>query len=76
MENKINAITSPKGFRAAGIHCGLKKTTDPDIALILSDVPATVAGVYTQNLVKGHSLVRTISLVKKNASAKGVVIKS
>ncbi len=76
MENKINAITSPKGFRAAGIHCGLKKTTDPDIALILSDVPATVAGVYTQNLVKGHSLVRTISLVKKNASAKGVVINS
>jgi len=76
MENKINAITSPKGFRAAGIHCGLKKTNDLDIALILSDVPATVAGVYTQNLVKGHSLVRTISLVKKNASAKGVIINS
>ena len=33
------AITSPKGFRAAGIHCGLKKTDAPDLALVLSDVP-------------------------------------
>lgn len=42
----------PKGFRAAGVAAGLKH--DPaklDIALIVSDVPAVAAGVYTQNLV-------------------------
>ena len=46
------AIRVPKGFRLAGVHCGLKR--DPrklDLALVVSDVPAVAAGVYTQNLV-------------------------
>ena len=70
------SITSPKGFRAAGIHCGLKKTDAPDIALVLSDVPAAVAGVYTTNLVKGHSLQRTIDLVNRTGLTRGVLINS
>lgn len=72
----IHSITSPKGFLASGIHCGLKKSEAPDIALIISDVPAHVAGVFTRNLVKGHSLVRTIRLVKTGAMARGVIINS
>ncbi|MGI5831123.1 MAG: bifunctional glutamate N-acetyltransferase/amino-acid acetyltransferase ArgJ [Thermoguttaceae bacterium] len=44
----------PKGFKFAGIHCGVKPdTTKLDMALIVSDVPATAAGVYTRNLVCG-----------------------
>ncbi len=76
MKTTTPAITSPKGFRAAGIHCGLKKTDAPDLALILSDVPANIAGVYTKNLVKGHSLQRTIDLVKKCDTTRGVLINS
>ncbi len=42
----------PLGFRFAGVHCGIKrKPQNPDIALIVSDRPATAAGVYTQNRI-------------------------
>ncbi len=70
------SITAPKGYRAAGVHCGLKKTDAPDIALVLSDIPAAVAGVYTTNLVKGHSLQRTIDLVNRTGLTRGVLINS
>ncbi len=47
-------VCAAKGFKAAGIHCGIRKNkTKKDLALILSDVKATAASVYTQNLVKG-----------------------
>ena len=76
MKTSAPAITSPKGFRAAGIHCGLKKTDAPDLALIISDVPAHAAGVYTKNLVKGHSLQRTIHLLSEHDSIRGILINS
>jgi glutamate N-acetyltransferase / amino-acid N-acetyltransferase len=42
----------PKGFRVAGVHAGLKRNpTREDISLVVSDLPATAAGVYTTNLV-------------------------
>ena len=40
------------GFRAAGIHCGIK-ARGRDLALITSDLPATVAGVFTRSTVVG-----------------------
>ncbi len=47
-------VCAAKGFKAAGIHCGIRRNkTKKDIALIVSDVKATAASVYTQNLVKG-----------------------
>jgi len=50
-------LSLPKGYRFAGVHCGLK--ADPnllDLSLVVSDLPATVAGVYTQNLVAGAAV--------------------
>lgn len=50
-------ICAAKGFKASGIHCGIRKNrTKKDLALILSDVPASAAAVYTTNLVKGAPL--------------------
>ena len=50
-------ITAPQGFLASGIHCGLKKNNlKLDLALIYSTVPATAAGVYTKNKVKGAKI--------------------
>ncbi len=47
-------VCAPKGFKAAGIHCGIRKNkTKKDFALIVSEVLAAAAGVYTTNLVKG-----------------------
>ena len=53
-------VCAAKGFKANGIHCGVRHNrTKPDVALIVSDVPATAAAVYTQNLVKGAPLAVT-----------------
>ena len=50
-------ICAAKGFKASGVHCGIRKNrTKKDLALIVSDVPASAAAVYTTNLVKGAPL--------------------
>jgi len=41
-----------KGFKAAGVASGLKKNGGKDLGLIYSEVPATVTGVFTKNLVQ------------------------
>jgi glutamate N-acetyltransferase/amino-acid N-acetyltransferase len=45
-------VTAPRGYRAAGIKAGLKPSGLPDLALILSDVEAIAAGVFTTSHVK------------------------
>ena len=55
----------PKGFRFAATACGLKKTGALDLALISSDVQASAAAVFTQNLVVAAPVV----LSKKNLQA-------
>ena len=64
-------VTSPVGFKASGIHCGLKKSLlKKDLALIYSDVVATSCGVYTKNKVKGAPLTITKQhLINKKAQA-------
>ncbi|MFA6947603.1 MAG: bifunctional glutamate N-acetyltransferase/amino-acid acetyltransferase ArgJ [Eubacteriales bacterium] len=51
--NKIEGgVIAAKGFRAAGIHCGLRKNKSKrDLALIVSDVRCAAAGVFTTNKV-------------------------
>ena len=50
-------VCAAQGFKANGIHCGIRKNkTKKDLALIYSEVPATAAAVYTTNLVKGAPL--------------------
>ena len=50
-------VCAAKGFTANGIHAGIRKNkTKRDLALILSEVPASSAAVYTTNLVKGAPL--------------------
>jgi glutamate N-acetyltransferase/amino-acid N-acetyltransferase len=45
-------ISMPRGYRMAGVYCGIKRNTSKlDCSLIVSDRPAAAAGVYTQNLV-------------------------
>jgi glutamate N-acetyltransferase/amino-acid N-acetyltransferase len=46
------SVTAAHGFRAAGMAAGLKSTGRKDLALIVSDVPATVAATFTTNQVK------------------------
>lgn len=69
------AINTPKGFYAAGVSCGIKKTKDLDLSLVVSDPPAISTGVFTTNLVKGHSLQRTMNIIGK-APTVGIIINS
>ena len=53
-------VCAAKGFKANGIHCGIRHNrTKRDLALIVSDVVANAAAVYTTNLVKGAPLLVT-----------------
>ena len=50
-------VCAAKGFKASGIHCGIRKSrTKRDLSLIFSEKPASCAAVYTTNLVKGAPL--------------------
>ena len=44
-------VTAPQGFRASGLHCGIKKPGLLDLALVVSDRSGPVAGVFTNNQV-------------------------
>lgn len=49
-------VTAPKGFKANGVAAGIKRSGKRDLALIVSDVPATSAAVYTKNSIKAAPL--------------------
>lgn len=60
-----NSVSAPKGFKASGIHCGIRKNKSKrDLALIYCNKPCVASAVYTQNLVKGAPIIVT----KKNLS--------
>ncbi|MBO8129506.1 MAG: bifunctional glutamate N-acetyltransferase/amino-acid acetyltransferase ArgJ [Peptococcaceae bacterium] len=67
-------VTAPAGFRASGLHVGLKKVKK-DLALIYSEVPAAVAGVFTTNQVKAAPLLVTMPRVAAGR-AQAVVVNS
>ena len=44
------SVTSPAGFQASGVACGLKKSGNPDFAMLFSEHPCNFAGTFTSNL--------------------------
>ena len=52
MNFEEGTLIAPKGYRAVGLSCGIKKDAIKDIALIASDRPASAAGVFTTNIVQ------------------------
>ena len=70
---KNNGITYPKGFKASGVACGLKKNGKKDLALIFSDVNAVAAAVFTTNIVKGHSLQLSMEYINNDATRAMII---
>jgi len=69
-------VCAAKGFKAGGIHCGIRRhTTKKDLALIVSDTKASAAAVYTQNLVKGAPIAVTKENIK-DGKAMAIVCNS
>ena len=76
MEFIKGGVCAAKGFKANGVHCGIRKNrTKRDLALIYSEVPATAAAVYTTNLVKGAPLIVTKKHLE-NGTAQAVICNS
>ena len=50
-KRKPEGVTAPLGFQASGIHCGIKKSNQLDLALCVSEVSGPIAGVFTKNRV-------------------------
>lgn len=69
------SVTSPQGYYASGIACGIKKENKKDIALIVSEIPAEVGATYTTNQVKAAP-VRVCMLNSKNGRILGIITNS
>ena len=71
-------VTAAKGFRAAGVHAGVKAGSSADkndLAMILCDTEASAAGVYTMNRVKAAPIYVTMEHLE-NGSARGIIANS
>jgi glutamate N-acetyltransferase/amino-acid N-acetyltransferase len=68
-------ITMPKGFRASGITCGIKQSGKKDMALIVSDHPASVAAVFTTNKMAAAPVLLSRKHVA-NGVARAIVVNS
>jgi len=68
-------ITSPKGFYASGIHCGIKKVKK-DLAMIYSSEPARAAGVFTMNKVPAAPVLVDRQQLNKSLSFRAILVNS
>ncbi|MBN1122149.1 MAG: bifunctional glutamate N-acetyltransferase/amino-acid acetyltransferase ArgJ [Anaerolineae bacterium] len=62
-----------QGFQSAGVHCGLKAEGAKDLALIVSDRPCAVAGVFTTNQVKAAPVIYDQSILAAGNPVRAVV---
>ena len=74
MKEIKGGITAPKGFKAAGVHCGIKKNK-PDLAMIHSDVPAVAWAMFTSNKVKAAPVQVSIKKIR-NRRAQAIIVNS
>lgn len=63
-KNAAAGVTFPKGFKAAGVKAGIKKSGNLDLALIYTEKEAAVAGVFTKNAVAAAPVIVSREVVK------------
>jgi len=68
-------VTAPKGFLANGIRAGIKKSGNPDLALLYSEAPAAAAGVFTTNAFKASPVRLSIANLR-NKTHRAIVVNS
>ena len=69
-------VCAPKGFKASGVHCGIRKNKDKkDLALIVADTHCSAAGTFTRNKVKAAP-VRLCMDVLKSGKARAIICNS
>jgi len=74
-ERVLGGVCAPQGFLAAGVSCGIKEDSRPDLALIFSERPAFAAGVFTTNALRAAPVELTSERVVKRL-VRAVVVNS
>jgi len=74
MQTVEGGVTAPKGFRAAGVRCGIKQK-GLDLALLASDASAAAAGLFTTNAVKAAPVLLSLERVRAGV-ARAVIVNS
>jgi glutamate N-acetyltransferase / amino-acid N-acetyltransferase len=70
-------VTTPRGFRAAGVSAGIKANGGLDLALLVSDTPATAAAVFTLNRAQAAPVVVSREhLARSGGHARAVIVNS
>ena len=70
-----NGITAPKGFRASGIHSGIKKAKK-DLAIVFSEGPANAAGVFTTSKVQAAPVLVCKQQLKRSGPFRAILVNS
>jgi glutamate N-acetyltransferase/amino-acid N-acetyltransferase len=73
-QSQTIGVTVPKGFRAAGVACGLKKTGALDLALVVSESDCAGAGMFTTNRVQAAPVLYDKETLAQNRTAIRAVI--
>ncbi|TDL89994.1 bifunctional ornithine acetyltransferase/N-acetylglutamate synthase [Vibrio vulnificus] len=68
-------ILMPQGFKASGVHAGLRYSKK-DVGIIFTDVPASAAAVYTQNVVQAAPINVTKDSIAVTGKLHGIVVNS
>lgn len=77
IERVGGGVTTSAGFTAAGLHCGIKANGRPDMALVVSAMPAAAAGVFTTNLAKAAPvLVSQEHLAARGGRTRAIITNS
>jgi glutamate N-acetyltransferase/amino-acid N-acetyltransferase len=68
------AFAVPQGFSLSGVHCRIKHDPrKPDLALLVSDLPAAAAGVYTKNVLRAAPVIWDSALTP-GAELRAIVV--
>jgi len=68
-------LTSPRGYYASGIHCGVKKMKK-DLALLFSETPARAAGIFTTNKVPAAPVLVDKYQLERSSRFRAIVVNS
>ncbi|MHC4461881.1 MAG: bifunctional glutamate N-acetyltransferase/amino-acid acetyltransferase ArgJ [Planctomycetota bacterium] len=71
-----NTITSPRGFLAAGVRCGIKKSGQADLALLVCPAGAKAAAVFTTNKIVAAPVMVNKAYIIRSRKIYAIVVNS
>ena len=76
MKKIDGGVTAAKGYKAAATAAGIKYQNRTDMAMVYSEVPATIAGTFTTNVFKAAPVIWDRDIVKNIGKAQAIVVNS